>query len=40
MEDCRRRARERGLPPIVWPETWPAVSYSVNPARAVLVVSA
>lgn len=37
MRDCESRARERGLPPIVWPEGWPAESYSVNGARAALV---
>jgi 2-hydroxychromene-2-carboxylate isomerase len=37
MRDCERRAAERGLPPIRWPEGWPAESYSVNGARAALV---
>jgi 2-hydroxychromene-2-carboxylate isomerase len=37
MRECEQRARERGLPPIAWPDGWPAESYSVNPARAVLV---
>ena len=37
MRECESRARERGLPPIVWPEGWPAESYSVNGARAALV---
>jgi 2-hydroxychromene-2-carboxylate isomerase len=36
MRECERRAAERGLPPIVWPEGWPAESYSVNGARAAL----
>ena len=37
MRDCERRAARRGLPPIVWPEGWPAESYSVDGARAALV---
>ena len=37
MRECERRARERGLPPIVWPEGWPAETYSVDGARAALV---
>lgn len=37
MRDCERRAQERGLPPIVWPDGWPGESYSVNGARAALV---
>ena len=36
MRECERRAAERGLPPIVWPEGWPAESYSVDGARAAL----
>jgi 2-hydroxychromene-2-carboxylate isomerase len=36
MRECERRAAERGLPPIRWPEGWPAESYSVNGARAAL----
>lgn len=35
--ECERRAAERGLPPIRWPEGWPAESYSVDGARAALV---
>ncbi len=34
--ECERRAAERGLPPIRWPEGWPAESYSVDGPRAVL----
>jgi 2-hydroxychromene-2-carboxylate isomerase len=37
MRECERRAAERGLPPIVWPEGWPAETYSVDAARAALV---
>ena len=36
MRECERRAAERGLPPIVWPDGWPAETYSVDGARAVL----
>lgn len=34
MANCERRAAERGLPPLRWPEGWPAESYSLAPARA------
>jgi 2-hydroxychromene-2-carboxylate isomerase len=37
MRDCERRAAERGLAPIRWPEGWPAESYSVDGARAAIV---
>ena len=37
MRDCEQRAAERGLPPIRWPEGWPAESYSVDAARAATV---
>jgi 2-hydroxychromene-2-carboxylate isomerase len=40
MRDCERRAAELGLPPIVWPEGWPAGTYSVEGARAVLAAKA
>lgn len=36
MRECERRAAERGLPPIRWPEGWPAETYSVDAARACL----
>ncbi|HEX2085129.1 MAG TPA: DsbA family protein [Solirubrobacteraceae bacterium] len=39
MRECERRAAERGLPPIVWPDGWPAESYSVDGARAALVAA-
>ena len=39
MRDCERRAAERGLPPIRWPDAWPAESYSVDPARAATVAA-
>jgi 2-hydroxychromene-2-carboxylate isomerase len=37
IRECERRAAERGLPPIRWPEGWPDATYSVNGARAALV---
>lgn len=37
--EIERRAAERGLPPIVWPEGWPAESYTVNAARAALLAA-
>jgi 2-hydroxychromene-2-carboxylate isomerase len=37
MRDCERRAAERGLPPMVWPDGWPAETWSFNPLRAAIV---
>lgn len=37
MAECERRAAERGLPPLVWPDGWPAESWSFNPLRAAIV---
>lgn len=37
MREVERRAAERGLPPVRWPEGWPAESYSVTPLRAAMV---
>lgn len=37
MADCERRAAERGLPPVVWPDGWPAETWSFNPLRAAIV---
>jgi 2-hydroxychromene-2-carboxylate isomerase len=37
MRECERRARERGLPALRWPEGWPRASYSLLPLRAALV---
>ena len=34
LADIERRARERGLPPFVTPEGWPAQTYSLHPLRA------
>jgi 2-hydroxychromene-2-carboxylate isomerase len=36
MAVVERRAQERGLPPVRWPEGWPDGSYSVTPLRAVM----
>jgi 2-hydroxychromene-2-carboxylate isomerase len=37
MRDVEVRAAQRGLPPVRWPEGWPADSYSVAPLRAAMV---
>ena len=37
MRECERRAAAYGLPPIRWAEGWPAETYTVDGARAVLV---
>jgi 2-hydroxychromene-2-carboxylate isomerase len=37
MAECERRARERGLPPLRWPEGWPAGTWSFKPLRAAIV---
>ena len=34
--EIAERARERGLPAVLWPPGWPAESYSVLPLRALL----
>src|SRR5919201_6338236 len=34
IEEIARRAAERGLPPLLYPEGWPAESYSLAPLRA------
>ena len=36
MAEIERRARERGLPAVRWPDGWPDASYSLLPLRAVL----
>jgi 2-hydroxychromene-2-carboxylate isomerase len=36
MREIERRAAERGLPPIRWPDGWPVQTYSLNPLRAAL----
>ena len=37
MGDCERRAAERGLPPMTWPDGWPAETWSFTPLRAAIV---
>ena len=37
FEEIARRARERGLPEVRYPDQWPAEGYSVNPLRALLL---
>jgi 2-hydroxychromene-2-carboxylate isomerase len=34
MAEIERRAAERGLPPLRWPEGWPVDTYSLTPLRA------
>jgi 2-hydroxychromene-2-carboxylate isomerase len=34
LAEIQRRADERGLPEIVYPEGWPVENYSLNPVRA------
>jgi 2-hydroxychromene-2-carboxylate isomerase len=34
MAEVERRATERGLPPVRWPEGWPVETYSLAPLRA------
>ena len=36
FEEIQRRASERGLPEVVYPEGWPIESYSLKPARAAI----
>jgi 2-hydroxychromene-2-carboxylate isomerase len=33
MREVERRAAERGLPPVRWPDGWPVESYSLTPLR-------
>lgn len=35
--EIARRARERGLPEVRYPQEWPAEGYSLNPLRALLL---
>jgi 2-hydroxychromene-2-carboxylate isomerase len=37
MAEIERRAAALGLPPITWPEDWPAGTWSFNPIRAAVV---
>jgi 2-hydroxychromene-2-carboxylate isomerase len=34
MREVERRAAERGLPPVQWPDGWPVETYSLTPLRA------
>ncbi len=34
IAEVERRAAARGLPPVRWPDGWPADSYSITPLRA------
>jgi 2-hydroxychromene-2-carboxylate isomerase len=34
VAEVERRAAERGLPPIRWPQGWPVENYSLTPLRA------
>jgi 2-hydroxychromene-2-carboxylate isomerase len=36
LEEINRRAAERGLPEVVYPEGWPVDNYSLNPTRAAI----
>ena len=39
IEEISRRAAERGLPPLRYPEGWPVDSYSLTPLRAALLAA-
>ncbi len=34
LDEIQRRARDRGLPEVVYPEGWPIDNYSLDPLRA------
>ena len=36
LEEVQRRASERGLPKVLYPEGWPMDNYSLNPIRAAI----
>ena len=36
LEEIKRRAAERGLPEVRYPESWPRDNYSLNPIRAAI----
>jgi 2-hydroxychromene-2-carboxylate isomerase len=36
LEEIRRRAADRGLPEVRYPEGWPAENYSLNPLRTAI----
>jgi 2-hydroxychromene-2-carboxylate isomerase len=37
VAECERRASERGLPPMTWPDGWPRETWSFTPLRAAIV---
>lgn len=37
VAECERRAAEYGLPPMTWPDGWPAGTWSFAPLRAAVV---
>jgi 2-hydroxychromene-2-carboxylate isomerase len=39
VAEVEARARARGLPPVRWPDGWPAESYSLHPLRAGLLAA-
>jgi len=39
VADIERRADERGLPPVVYPEGWPRGSYTLDPLRVAYVAA-
>src|SRR5579884_2945524 len=39
LEEIARRAQARGLPPLRYPQGWPAETYSLMPLRALLLTS-
>jgi 2-hydroxychromene-2-carboxylate isomerase len=36
LDEIQRRASERGLPEVIYPNGWPVENYSLNPARAAI----
>jgi 2-hydroxychromene-2-carboxylate isomerase len=36
LDEIQRRADERGLPKVLYPEGWPIENYSLNPTRAAI----
>jgi 2-hydroxychromene-2-carboxylate isomerase len=36
LEEIQRRAAERGLPEVIYPNGWPVENYSLNPTRAAI----
>jgi 2-hydroxychromene-2-carboxylate isomerase len=39
FEEIERRANDRGLPPVRYPEGWPLATYSLTPLRAALIAA-